>query len=132
MLRTFDVVLILIMVAAAATTYSIKHHTDEKLEQVRRLEREIKLEEDTIELLKADWALLTQPMRLHRLINFYADEMQLVPTESTQLAQPVELPMRRSELPVKEVAEDKSTGRTSDAVAEAIKADRISTGSVKR
>ncbi|MDI7863779.1 hypothetical protein MRS76_17640 [Rhizobiaceae bacterium n13] len=129
MLKTLDVVLILIMVAAAATTYSIKHHTDQKIEEVHRLEKEIKLEEDTIELLKADWALLTQPMRLHRLINFYAEEMQLVPTESTQLALPVELPMRRSELPIKEVAEGKSGG---DAVAEAIKADNISTGSVKR
>lgn len=130
MLRTFDIILILIMILAAGTTYNIKHHADEKLEEVRRLEKEIKLEEDTIDLLKADWALLTQPMRLHRLINFYAGEMQLVPTESTQLAQPVELPMRRSELPVKEVAEGK--GGALDAVAEAIKADKISTGSVKR
>lgn len=32
------------MVAAAVVTYSIKHKTDLKLEQVRKLETEIKLE----------------------------------------------------------------------------------------
>ncbi len=130
MLRTFDIILVFVMIATAAVTYNIKHHADEKLAEVRRLEREIKLEEDTIDLLKADWALLTQPMRLQKLINFYADEMQLVPTESTQLAQPVELPMRRSELPVDEIA--KGADSIEDAVAKAIKADMISTGSVNR
>ncbi|AYM11270.1 MULTISPECIES: cell division protein FtsL [Agrobacterium] len=99
MLRTFDVVLMGVMVAAAVVTYSIKHKTDLKLEQVRKLETEIKLEKDTIDLLRADWALLTQPNRLHRLVNAYQDELGLSPTLPTQLAQPRELPMLRSQLP---------------------------------
>ncbi|MBG0509812.1 hypothetical protein I3J13_13635, partial [Agrobacterium sp. MOPV5] len=75
MLRTFDVILMGVMVAAAVVTYSIKHKADLKLEEVRKLEAEIKLEKDTIDLLRADWALLTQPNRLHRLVNAYQDEL---------------------------------------------------------
>ncbi len=40
------------MTAAAVVTYSIKHRADAKLDEVRRLESEIKLEKDTIDLLK--------------------------------------------------------------------------------
>jgi hypothetical protein len=99
MLRTFDVILMGVMVAAAVVTYSIKHKADLKLEEVRKLEAEIKLEKDTIDLLRADWALLTQPNRLHRLVNAYQTELGLSPTLPTQLAQPRELPMLRSHLP---------------------------------
>lgn len=107
MLRTFDVILILVMMATATITYSIKHRAELKLDDVRRLETEIKLEKDTIELLRADWALLTQPNRLERLIKVYDGELQLVPTDPEQLAQPVELPMLRADLPPPDVTADK-------------------------
>ncbi|PVE56732.1 hypothetical protein [Rhizobium rhizogenes] len=99
MLRTLDLILVGVMVSAAVVTYSIKHQADLKLESVKKLEAEIKLERDTIDLLRADWALLTQPNRLHRLVNAYQADLQLTPTLPTQLAQPQELPMLRSQLP---------------------------------
>lgn len=99
MLRTLDIILIVIMTAVAAVTYTIKHNAEEKLNSVRKLEAEIRLERDTIDLLKADWALLTQPNRLTKLITAYTTELQLVPTESTQLAKPSELPMKTADLP---------------------------------
>lgn len=80
MLRTLDIVLIVIMTAAATVTYTIKHKAENKLEEVRRLDAAIKLEEDTIDLLKADWALLTQPNRLERLVTVFAADLQLAPT----------------------------------------------------
>ncbi len=52
MLRTFDIVLIVVMTAAATVTYTIKHRAELKLEEVQRLEAEIKLEKDTIDLLQ--------------------------------------------------------------------------------
>ncbi|MCJ7993355.1 hypothetical protein J5N58_01920 [Rhizobium cremeum] len=124
MLRTFDLIMIGAMAAAAAVTYQIKHHTDNKLEEVRRIEAEIKLEKDTIELLKADWALLTQPNRLDRLIRVYGQELQLQPTSPEQLARPVELPMMKADVPKPEVAEGE---KSSDPVS-----DLITTGSVQR
>jgi hypothetical protein len=100
MLKTFDMVLIGVMTAAAATTYTIKHRAELKLEQVHHLEAEIKLEKDTIELLKADWALVVQPNRLERLVANYNTELQLQPTLSTSLVGANELPMLRSQLPL--------------------------------
>ncbi len=99
MLKTFDIVLIGVMTAMASVTYTIKHRAELKLEEVRRLESEIKLERDTIDLLKADWALVSQPNRLERLVNNYSGELQLQPTLSTAIVQPSELPMLRSQLP---------------------------------
>lgn len=131
MLRTLDIVLIVIMTAAATVTYTIKHKAENKLEEVRRLDAAIKLEEDTIDLLKADWALLTQPNRLERLVTVFAADLQLAPTPSTQLARPEELPMLKADLPPEEdkKAKDKTAA---DNIAAVIEADNIETGSVAR
>jgi hypothetical protein len=131
MFRTLDVVMIAVMTAAATVTYSIKHQAENKLEEVRKLDAEIKLEEDTIDLLKADWALLTQPNRLNRLVKTFEADLKLVPTESTQLAQPSELPMPMAELPALEPEKD---GKKDEKVAKNKKkasgTDAIQTGSV--
>lgn len=111
MLKTFDLVLIGVMTATAAVTYTIKHRAELKLEEVHRLEAEIKLEKDTIDLLKADWALQSQPNRLERLVKVYNDELKLQPTESTALVHAKELPMLRSEVPVPDVTEAKASAK---------------------
>lgn len=108
MLRTFDFVLIGVMTAAATVTYTIKHRAELKLEEVHRLEAEIKLEKDTIDLLKADWALQSQPNRLERLVNTYNGELKLQPTDSTALVHMRELPMLKSQVPVPEITEAKN------------------------
>ncbi|MBL0374483.1 hypothetical protein JJB09_20935 [Rhizobium sp. KVB221] len=137
MLRTLDILLIVFMTAVATITYTIKHRAELKLEEVQKLEASIRLEKDTIDLLRADWALLTQPGRLQTLINAYQTELQLVPTESTQLVQAVELPMLKSELPVYDEADADKDGKVSDKEAKAYAAkivanpDKVSTGSVK-
>jgi len=141
MLRTFDLVLIGIMTAAAAVTYTIKHRAELKLEEVHRLEAEIKLEKDTIDLLKADWALQSQPNRLERLVNAYNGELQLQPTDSTSLAHARELPMLKSQVPPPDITEAKA-GAKPGAVAksqpvptraprEVEDADQIETGALE-
>lgn len=138
MLRTLDVILIVLMTAVAAVTYTIKHRAEEKLGEVRKLEAEIQLEKDTIDLLRADWALLTQPNRLQALITNYQAELQLVPTESTQLVQAKELPMLKSELPVFDPADADKDGKVTDKEAKTyaatllgVDSDKLKTGSVK-
>ena len=138
MLRTLDIILIVIMTAVAAVTYTIKHQAEEKLSEVKRIEAEIQLEKDTIDLLRADWALLTQPNRLQKLITSYQAELQLVPTESTQLVQAKELPMLKSQLPVFDPADADKDSKVSDKEARVyaakllgMDADKIKTGSVK-
>ncbi|MGO8086799.1 hypothetical protein AB9E29_06680 [Rhizobium leguminosarum] len=111
MLKTFDLVLIGVMTATAAVTYTIKHRAELKVEEVHRLEAEIKLEKDTIDLLKADWALQSQPNRLERLVKAYNEELKLQPTESTALVHAKELPMLKSEVPVPDVTEGKVSAK---------------------
>lgn len=140
MLRAFDLLLIGSMVVAATITYQIKHRADEKLQEVRRLQAEIKLEKDTIDLLKADWALLSQPSRLRKLVEAFNDELKLEPTQPTQLARPSELPMFRSQLPQPEVADGAGGGRTGSVFGTviggiaipALRPDTMTTGSVNR
>jgi hypothetical protein len=136
MLRTLDILLIVFMTAAAAITYTIKHRAEAKLEEVQKLEAQIRLEKDTIDLLKADWSMMVQPGRLQQLITAYQSELQLVPTESTQLARPNELPMLKAELPVYDEADADKDGKVSPKEAKAFakkaadEADKIATGSV--
>jgi len=115
MLKTFDIVLIGVMTATASVTYTIKHRAEMKLEEVQHIQSEIKLEGDTIELLKADWALVSQPNRLEHLVNNYSDELKLQPTLSTAVVQPSELPMLRSQLPPETVTDVKDGAKTSAA-----------------
>jgi len=97
MLRTLDLVLVGAMIAAATVTYQIKHAAEEKLEEVRELQAEIKLQEETIDLLEADWSLLNQPSRLQRLSTAFEAELGLKTIEPDQMAGPGELPGRASE-----------------------------------
>jgi len=103
--RTSDIVLIALMVAAAAFTYRTKHEAEIEYSAVRKLEQQIKLEQDTITVLKADWSLLTQPLRLQRLAEIYETQLQLHPVEAHQIAGVDELPFKPVEL------EDVSTNR---------------------
>ncbi len=98
MFRTFDIFLIVIMTVAATITYSIKHKAEGVLEDVHKLDAEIKLEKDTIDLLKADWALATQPNRLARLADTFKGDLKLQLTDSTQIIQPKELPMMKADV----------------------------------
>lgn len=98
MFRTSDIVLIGVMVAAAAMTYTIKRDAGEQLATVRKLQVQIRTEEETIDLLKADWSLLTQPARLQRLAEVYHSELQLAPVEVYQIADIDELPVRPVEI----------------------------------
>lgn len=92
MLRTLDVVLVVAMVAAATITYQIKHAAEEKLAEVRELQAEIKLQEETIDLLEADWSLLNQPSRLQQLSTAFEAELGLKPIAPAQMAEADELP----------------------------------------
>jgi hypothetical protein len=60
-------------------TYTIKRNAQEQMATVQKLRVQIHTEEDTIDLLKADWSLLTQPERLQKLTELYQPQLQLAP-----------------------------------------------------
>jgi hypothetical protein len=92
--RTSDIVLIAVMVSAAAFTYKTKHEAEDRLVAVRKIEAQIRYEEDSIDLLKADWSLLTQPSRLQKLSETYESELHLRPVEAHQIIGLDEMPAR--------------------------------------
>lgn len=94
MFRTSDIVLIAAMVGAAAFTYQTKHEAENRLDAVRKIEAQIRFEEDTTDLLKADWSLLTQPSRLQKLSQAYQAELKLEPVDARQIVGLRDLPVR--------------------------------------
>lgn len=86
MFRTTDVILIGVMVAAAGLTFKVKYDAELKLEEIRRLQAEIQTERDTIDVLRADLSVLTQPARLQKLVDAYNDELQLESVEPDQVS----------------------------------------------
>lgn len=87
-------VLVAVMVSAAAFTYVTKHDAEAELGKLRKLEASIRFEEESIDVLRADWSLLKQPARLQRLSDVYHSELHLVPLEAHQIADIEDLPMR--------------------------------------
>ncbi len=94
MFRTSDIVLFAVMVAAAAFTYKTKHDAENQFAEVARIQSEIRVEEETIDILKADWSLLTQPSRLQKLSEIFQAELNLVPVEAKQIVGLDDLPAR--------------------------------------
>ncbi len=94
MLRTFDIILIAAMLVAATVTYKIKYDAEKQIAVINKLKREIRHEEDTIRLLRADWSLLTQPGRLQNLVEVYDAELGLKPIEALQITSVDDIPLR--------------------------------------
>ncbi len=82
------------MVAAAAFTYKTKHDAESRFAEVRRLQEQIRLEENAIDVLRADWSLLTQPARLQQLAERFQDELELESAAPHQIADISDIPLR--------------------------------------
>ncbi|AZO37576.1 hypothetical protein EOA27_36450 [Mesorhizobium sp. M2A.F.Ca.ET.037.01.1.1] len=94
MFRTSDIVLIAVMVSAAALTYKTKREAEEQLASVQKIQAQIRYEEDTIDLLKADWSLLTQPSRLQKLADVYKSQLGLEPVGARQIGGLDDIPVK--------------------------------------
>ncbi|UCI09867.1 hypothetical protein [Mesorhizobium sp. B1-1-8] len=94
MFRTSDIVLIAVMVSAAALTYKTKREAEEQLAAVQKIQAQIRYEEDTIDLLKADWSLLTQPSRLQKLADIYKSQLGLEPVNARQIVGLDDVPLK--------------------------------------
>lgn len=115
-------VLVAVMVSAAAFTYVTKHDAEAELGKLRKLEAAIRFEEESIDVLRADWSLLKQPARLQRLSDVYHSELHLVPLEAHQIADIDDLPMP----PVR--IEDLSNGQLGGMADSGV--DAVTTGGV--
>ncbi len=121
MFRMSDIFLIAMMVWAAAFTYQTKHEAEKQFNAVHKVEAQIRYEEDTIDLLKADWSLLTHPARLQKLAQTYQSELKLEPVDARQIVNLKDLPVR--ELTIEDLASEDgivAAMATNQAVTEGI------------
>jgi hypothetical protein len=66
--------------------------------RVETLETRIRLEREAIEILKADWSLLTSPERLEALIERYKDELMLDHAQPRQIVSVDKIPEKQPEI----------------------------------
>src|SRR5690606_10103891 len=116
------------MLVAATVTYTIKYDAEKQITIIAKLKRQIDSEKDTITLLRADWALMTQPGRLQSLVGVYEKELNIQPIEAEQLVLGVnEIPER----PVDDI--QKIISGSDELLASGVlEKDAITTGSVKK
>lgn len=119
MFRATDIVLIALMVSAAGFTYRTKHEAERQLSEIRRIETRIRFEEDTIDLLKADWALLVQPARLQALTGIYKEQLDLETVAPEQIVSLDDIPAKPPEAP-----------EAAETVADIVKMDMTRTGAI--
>jgi hypothetical protein len=126
--RTSDLILIAVMISAAAVTYHIKDRAEATEDQIGRLRTQIQLEKDQMDVLKADWSLMTQPARLERVVEVYNDELGLKPVEAGQIMKIDDLPLPPPELP----GSDEGLGVASARADTTITTGGITTGDIAR
>lgn len=120
MLRTIDVVMIGALIAAAGYTFKVKHDAEQSVARVDGLKERIRLENEAIDLLEADWSLLTSPQRLERLVSRHKEELGLEPVAPKQLGSIADVPVRRANLPPIDsehaAAEEPDTGTVTGSI----------------
>lgn len=105
--RSVDILMVAVLIATVVWTFKVKHDSQEALDRVAVLEKQIEAEKNRVDLLKSDWSLLTSPKRLEQLVKHYGAELELKPIEPAQLADDNSLPgYRKPEV----LIEDQSDG----------------------
>jgi hypothetical protein len=95
LLRLFHIVVLAALVLAAADVYKIKYESTQQAERVAKLRNDIRREQDTIALLRAERAKVERPERIQTLVQRH---LKLKPLEGHQLDALDRLPERPVEL----------------------------------
>lgn len=94
MFRRTDIAMITLMIGVVGYTYSVKTGTKDVVEQLASIQRETESEINAIDLLNADWEVLTAPKRIQSLVNVYQSDLNLVATDARRMISITEIPMR--------------------------------------
>lgn len=91
MWRILNVFAVLGLVASAVYAYTVKYETILFAEQIIKVKHQISAEQDSIDRLRAEWALLTRPERIQSLAdkNLGLHELSL-----DQIVQVADIPQR--------------------------------------
>ncbi len=92
MTRTVNILLVALMVLSAAAVYDMKYEAELAAEKVKKVERDIDRERETLSLLKAEWSVLTQPARLEDLADRHAEILKLEPMTANHIGTLADVP----------------------------------------
>lgn len=89
MWRLVNVVAIGVLVASAVYVYSVKYQTIYWSEQIVKIRHNVEREQDAINMLRAEYAFLTQPERLQALAD---KQLDMQPLALNQIVKARDLP----------------------------------------
>ncbi len=124
MFRTLDVIMIAALIGAASWTFKVKSDSEAAVERVARLEKRLQLEREAIDILNADWSLLTSPDRLEKLVERYREDLPLEPLAPKMIG-------TLDDVPTIDAMPAQTDGASSEFAGEAADRDTV-TGSVER
>lgn len=130
--RTFDMILVAIMICAAGLTYKVKYDAQKRIGDVHRIERQIIAEKNTINLLHAEWAMMIEPERMQVLATRYQDQLGLQVTEARQIVKLKDIPDRLPDQ-IQNIIKDNELEENNSLLARSSNTtvDNFSTGSVR-
>ncbi len=121
MFKTMDFVFVALVLGVAATTYMIKFGAEIESNDIAKLEREINLEKEAIDVLNANWSLLTGPARIQTLVERYGDELQLENLEPQQVTTVEQIPLKPiEEQPERSAQNEDESSQVSDFITGSI------------
>lgn len=131
--RTLDMILVAIMICAAGITYKVKYDAQKRIGDVHRIERQIVAEENTINLLHAEWAMMIEPERMQVLATRYQEQLGLQVTEARQIVKLQDIPERLPDQ-IQNLIKDNELEENNSLLARnnSVGVDNIATGSVRR
>ncbi|WP_375634628.1 MULTISPECIES: hypothetical protein [unclassified Bartonella] len=91
--RTFDMILVLIMICMAGLTYKVKYDVQKRMNEVLHLEHEIAAAKNTVSLLHAEWAVMISPSRMQKLAKRYQKELGLEVIQPRQIVEFKDIPV---------------------------------------
>lgn len=92
MLRLFNILAVVLLIASAVYAYTIKYQTAYRYEQIAKTKIEIKAERDALAVLRAEWAYMTRPERLQHLADQYLPDLS--PLQAPQIVAITGVPER--------------------------------------
>ena len=91
MLRILNILAVGTLIGSAVYAYSIKYQTILFSEQIVKAQSDIRHEQDSINMLRAEWAYLVRPERIQALADQHLDLQQV---DINQIVKVTDLPNR--------------------------------------
>jgi hypothetical protein len=122
MFRRTDLIMIAAMIGVVTYTYTVKNNTKHSAAELAKLQRQVAAELNAIDVLHADWSVLTSPARIQDLVAVHSGQLGLEPLQPKRFVALSDIPMRPEPAPVADI--DDILARFGDGT------DGLTTGSV--